>query len=65
MGSKLEVLFDFEAQDPAELSVMCGEVVVLLCPHDRIGCREWWLVEKGEGGMGYVPSSYLDRQTGT
>ena len=31
LGSELEVLYDFEAQDRAELSVTAGQVVTLLC----------------------------------
>ena len=68
-GSKLQVLFDFVGQDEAELSVVAGEVVVLLCAHDRIGCKEWWLVQQdpsGAGGgaactQGYVPAAYLEQ----
>ncbi len=77
-GTELDVLYDFEAQDSAELSVECGEVVVLRCLHDRIGCSEWWLVERGgegqrggegerggEGQLGYVPAAYFDKRTQT
>ncbi len=59
------MLYDFEAQDAAELSVVYGEVVVLRCPHDRIGCSEWWLVERGEGHCGYVPAAYFDKKAQT
>ncbi|XP_064384437.1 dynamin-binding protein-like isoform X2 [Halichondria panicea] len=62
-GSELEVLYDFDAQDSAELSLTRGEVVVLRCPHDRIGCEEWWLVESGVGHRGYVPATYLEKRT--
>ena len=58
IGTHLEVLFDFVGQDPAELSVKVGESVVLQCPHDRIGCKEWWLVQHNQN-QGYVPASYL------
>lgn len=65
-GSQLLVLFDFEGQDDAELSVVTGQVVVLLCAHDRIGCKDWWLVQQqdppspgGKPGFGYVPAGYL------
>lgn len=58
IGTKLQVLFDFVGQDPAELSVKVGECVVLQCPHDRIGCKEWWLVQHNHT-QGYVPASYL------
>ena len=62
VGSKLTVLFSFEAQDSAELSVHAGQLVFLLCPHDKIGCEEWWLVSDfQQTSQGYVPSSYLQR----
>ena len=61
VGTRLEVLYDFIGEDGAELSVCAGEVVVLRCAHDRIGCEEWWLVqlETHLKQQGYVPSSYL------
>ena len=59
LGSELEVLYDFEAQDKAELSVRAGQVVTLLCAHDRIGCQEWWLVQTSDSKKGYVPATYL------
>ncbi len=60
-GTRLLVLYDFISQDSAELSVCAGEVVVLRCPHDRIGCKEWWLVqlETHLQQQGYVPATYL------
>lgn len=57
-GSRLEVLYDFEAQDQAELSVSAGQYISLICPHDRIGCVEWWLV-RTTSSQGYVPATYL------
>lgn len=65
-GSRLQVLFDFVGQDSAELSVSSGQVVVLVCPHDRIGCKEWWLVQVEEEDLnreGYVPAAYLAGDT--
>lgn len=59
LGSELQVVYDFEAQDKAELSVSAGHTVILRCPHDRIGCTEWWLVESQQG-TGYVPASFLE-----
>ena len=41
---RLEMLYDFEAQDRAEFSVSAGQMMTPLYVHDRIGCREWWLV---------------------
>lgn len=75
-GSKLQVLFDFVGQDSAELSVVADQIVILLCAHDRIGCKEWWLVQEVEPqdppspggvarhGQGYVPAAYLTECTG-
>ena len=59
LGTELTVLYDFEAQDKAELSVCAGQTVTLRCPSDRIGCPEWWLVECPHG-TGYVPANFLD-----
>ena len=58
-GTELMVIYDFEAESKSELSVSAGHAVILQCPHDRIGCTEWWLVE-GQHGTGYVPASFLD-----
>ena len=60
-GTQLQVLYDFISQDSAELSVCAGEVVVLLCAHDRLGCEEWWLVQLQTHlrQQGYVPATYL------
>ena len=55
----MEVLYDFEAQDKAELSVVTGQTVILIRPHDRIGCKEWWLV-RTDTAKGYVPATYLE-----
>lgn len=57
-GARLQVLYSFVGLDPAELSVSVGDSVVLLCPHDKLGCREWWLVQC-QDTQGYVPASYL------
>ena len=57
----LRVLYDFEAQDVAELSVSANNLLVLLCPHDKIGCEEWWLVQDLQGNQGYVPATYLTK----
>ena len=59
MGTKLQVLFDFVSEDPSELSVVAGQVVLLVCPHDRIGCSDWWLVQAVDKQQGYVPATYL------
>ena len=59
IGTKLMVLFDFEAQTEAELGVSEGEVVTLVVPHDKVGSLDWWLVESEDHKSGYVPFSYL------
>lgn len=59
-GTRLQVLFEFVSEDPAELSVSVGQSVELLCGHDRIGCKEWWLVQGQDKKQGYVPATYLD-----
>ena len=80
MGTTLEVLYDFaggEGEEEGgeggegggegpELCVGVGDLVRLVCPHDRAGSGEWWLVETldcvhyGEGRReGYVPSNYM------
>ena len=59
LGTELKVVYDFKAQDKAELTVSAGHTVILRCPHDRIGCTEWWLVES-QHGTGYVPATFLD-----
>ena len=58
VGSSLTVMYDFEAQDRAELTVAAGQEVILRCPHDRVGSREWWLVDCGDSA-GYVPANFL------
>jgi len=47
------------SQDKAELSVASGQVVTLLCVHDRIGCRELWVVEISDSEKGYNYASNL------
>lgn len=62
-GTKLQVLFEFFSEDPSELSVVAGQCVLLVCPHDRIGCKEWWLVQ-AQAKQGYVPATYLTEYGG-
>ena len=57
-GARLQIMYEFVGEDPAELSVRVGESVVLVCAHDRIGCKEWWLVQAQDSRQGYVPASY-------
>lgn len=39
---------------------MEGESVKVQQKHDDAGNMEWWLVEKVNGEVGYVPASYLN-----
>ena len=50
--------FDFEAENPMELSLSRGDQVVIKEGNPR---RGWWLVEDRKGGSGYVPAGYLSQ----
>jgi len=64
-GTLLHVLYDFEADDSAELCVLAGQKVRLLCCHDKSGCEDWWLVQHiGGESEGYVPATYVTFQPG-
>ncbi|KAM9313204.1 rho guanine nucleotide exchange factor 37 [Gastrophryne carolinensis] len=52
--------YPFAARSQFEVSIMAGEPVSVLEPHDKEGRPEWSLVEVN-GRRGYVPSSYLIR----
>ncbi|XP_075065709.1 rho guanine nucleotide exchange factor 37 [Mixophyes fleayi] len=52
--------YSFTARSSYEVSIMEGEQVTVLEPHDKNGSPEWSLVEVG-GQRGYVPSNYLVR----
>ncbi|CAI9573796.1 unnamed protein product [Staurois parvus] len=52
--------YPFTARSNYEVSIMAGEPVTVLEPHDKEGRPEWSLVEVS-GQRGYVPSSYLVR----
>ncbi|KAM5172624.1 rho guanine nucleotide exchange factor 37 [Mantella aurantiaca] len=52
--------YPFMARSNYEVSVMAGEPVTVLEPHDKEGRPEWSLVE-ASGQRGYVPTSYLIR----
>lgn len=58
-GTSLQVMYNFSAQDSAELSVTAGQRVRLMCAHDRLGCKEWWLVQDMQHSQGYIPATYL------
>ncbi|OCT88630.1 hypothetical protein XELAEV_18017259mg [Xenopus laevis] len=52
--------YGFTARSDYEASLIAGEPVTVLEPHDKKGSTEWSLVEV-RGQRGYVPSSYLLR----
>ncbi|XP_014482801.1 PREDICTED: dynamin-binding protein-like [Dinoponera quadriceps] len=52
-------MYDFAANIPGTLSIMNGQALRLLRPHDEKGNDEWWLVENRDGKQGYVPRNYL------
>nr|DBA30875.1 TPA: hypothetical protein GDO54_006804 [Pyxicephalus adspersus] len=52
--------YPFTARSNYEVSIMAGEPITILEPHDKEGRPEWSLVEV-RGQRGYVPSNYLIR----
>ncbi|XP_068133229.1 LOW QUALITY PROTEIN: rho guanine nucleotide exchange factor 37 [Hyperolius riggenbachi] len=50
--------YSFTARSNYEVTIMAGEPVTVVEPHDKEGRPEWSLVEV-RGQRGYVPSSYL------
>ncbi|XP_028399680.1 dynamin-binding protein-like isoform X2 [Dendronephthya gigantea] len=56
------VKYDFKSDGPNELDVVTGELVRVIEHHDVSGSPEWWLVE-ARGKQGYVPASYLVKNT--
>uniref|UniRef100_A0A8D2LC07 Rho guanine nucleotide exchange factor 37 n=1 Tax=Varanus komodoensis TaxID=61221 RepID=A0A8D2LC07_VARKO len=50
--------YSFTARSDHEVSLQAGQPVTVLQPHDKMGNKEWSLVEVN-GQQGYVPSSFL------
>ncbi|TFK55671.1 hypothetical protein OE88DRAFT_1652089 [Heliocybe sulcata] len=56
----VKALYDYEPQAPGELNMKEDEVLILFAKEE-----DWWLVQsKSEGGVGYVPATYVEETTG-
>ncbi|RKO85386.1 Dbl homology domain-containing protein, partial [Blyttiomyces helicus] len=52
---RAEILWDYSATRPDELTVAAGEFVLVLDKPET----SWWRVERSAGGSGLVPATYL------
>ncbi|XP_043256259.1 dynamin-binding protein-like isoform X1 [Colletes gigas] len=51
--------YDFLENILGTLSIVKGQALRLVRPHDEKGNDEWWLMEDRYGNKGYVPKNYL------
>ncbi|XP_076450774.1 dynamin-binding protein-like isoform X2 [Babylonia areolata] len=50
--------YPFQGRSSNEVSLVAGQVVVVISYQDLDGNTEWWLVD-ADGDQGYVPANYL------
>ncbi|XP_029035776.2 dynamin-binding protein-like [Osmia bicornis bicornis] len=51
--------YDFSVNITGTLTIIKGQALRLVRPHDEKGNDEWWLMEDRYGNKGYVPQNYL------
>ncbi len=54
--TKAKVLYDYQAQTSAELSIEEGQHIHL---STFVPGEEWWLAENSNGSRGYVPANFV------